>query len=148
MEWIEIPLLVFMTRFVRIIIFFLTLFILSGIATSVTLNEPLINQSIPRNLSEVVEVPDVQSILTNPKQYYGKTISLKAVVSMTYPEKKQFNMADRVGCSLCTAKNAKNSVIISYAGEIPKYLDIIQITGEVIPEKNKGYHINATTVKK
>jgi hypothetical protein len=137
-----------MTQFVRIIIFFLIFFILSGIATSATLNEPLMNQSIPQNLSEVVEVPDVQSILNNPAQYYGKTISLKAVVSMSYPEKKQFNMADRVGCSLCTAKNAKNSVIIWYDGEIPKYLDIIQITGEVIPEKNKRYHINATTVKK
>lgn len=90
----------------------------------------------------------MQSILTNPPQYYGKTISLKAVVSKTSPEKKAFAVADRVGCTLCTEKNAKNSITIRYTGEPPKYLDIVRITGEVVPEKNKGFHINATAVKR
>ena len=129
------------------IIIFCIILILCGCALASEQKESLVNQSGQGNLSEILSVPSVQSILESPEQYYGKKVSLQGVVSKTYSQKQQFAVADRVGCSLCTAKNAKSSVIIWYAGEIPKYLDIIQITGEVIPEKNKGYHINATSVE-
>jgi|GEM_PF-6848259 len=128
-----------MTYIWHILTFSLILLILSGIASGSNQTQIPGNRSSSTNFSDIIEVPDVQSILTNPSQYYGKTISLKAVVSKTFPEKKVFSVADRVGCSLCTEKNAKNSIAIQYAGETPKYLDIVRITGEVVPEKTKYF---------
>ncbi len=96
-----------MTHTWHILIFFLILLILSGIASGSNQIQIPGNRSSSTNFSDIIEVPDVQSILTNPSQYYGKTISLKAVISKTSPEKKVFSVADRVGCSLCTEKNAK-----------------------------------------
>ena len=137
-----------MTHTWYILKFFLILLVLSGIASGSNQTQISGNRSSSTNISDIIEVSDVQSILTNPSQYYGKTISLKAVVSKTSPEKNLFSVADRVGCSLCTEKNAKNSITIHYAGETPKYLDIVRITGDVVPEKNNGFHINATAVKR
>ena len=136
-----------MTHPCHLLILSLILYALSGIGTASDLNDTLANVSVPVHLSEVIEVPDVQSILDNPTQYFGKTISLKAVVSKTYPGQMEFGVADRVGCSLCKDKIEKNSIIIWYAGTIPKYLDIVRITGKVIQEKNNGYHINASVVR-
>lgn len=137
-----------MTHIWHILTFSLILLILSGIASGSNQTQISVNRSNSTNFSDIIEVADVQSILSNPPQYYGKTISLNAVVSKTSPEKKMFTVSDRVGCSLCTEKNAKNSITIRYAGENPKYLDIVRITGEVVPEKTKGFHINATAVKR
>lgn len=131
----------------RLIIFFCIILALCEIAIASDQNESQISQSGSGNLTEILFVPDVQTILESPEQYFGKKISLQAVVSKTYSQKHQFAVADRVGCSLCTTKNAKNSIKIWYAGEIPKYREIVQITGEVIPDTNKGYHLNATSVK-
>ena len=111
------------------------------------LHEPQVRHSDQGNISEILSVPSVQSILEKPEEYYGKTVSFQGVVSKSYSRKHQFTVADRVGCSLRTAKNAKNSILIRYAGEIPKYRDIVQITGEVIPETSTRYHINATLVE-
>jgi hypothetical protein len=130
-----------------LIIILCIIFILSGAAYASEQNKSVIQQSGPGNHTEIISIPSVQSVLENPDQYYGKTISLHGVVSSAFFQKYQFTVADRVGCSLCTAMNAKNSITIRYAGKIPKYRDIVQITGEVIYEGNKGYYINASVVK-
>ena len=109
--------------------------------------ESQVQHSDQGNISGILSVPSVQSILEKPEEFYGKTVSFRGVVSKSYSRKHQFSIADRVGCSLCTAKNAKNSILIRYDGEIPKYRDIVQITGEVISETSTRYHINATSVE-
>ncbi|MDD1730083.1 MAG: hypothetical protein LUQ50_13560 [Methanospirillum sp.] len=64
-----------------------------------------------------------------------------------YPSQHQLTVADKVGCSLCTAKNALNSITIWYQGKIPAVLETVQISGQVSHDKKLGYSINASTVK-
>lgn len=130
----------------HIIILSCLLLILPGLVTGSDENSSALPQPYPDNNSEILSSPDVQSILSNPEHYLGKTVELKGVVSRTYPGQHLFTVADRVSCSICRSKNAQNSIMVSYSDEIPKYMEIVQISGTLLHDRHQGNIINATSV--
>ncbi|PKL59991.1 MAG: hypothetical protein CVV33_04975 [Methanomicrobiales archaeon HGW-Methanomicrobiales-4] len=130
----------------HIIILSCLLLTLPGLVTGSDGNRSALNQSYPDNISEILFAPDVQSILSNPENYLGKTVELKGVVSKIYTGQHRFTVADRVGCSICKSKDAMNSITVSYSGEIPKYMAIVQISGPLLHDMHQGYIIKATSM--
>jgi hypothetical protein len=120
---------------------------LSGSAIASDLSKNISSHSVSDNMTDPVSVPNVATLLNNASQYVGNPIILSAIVSKTYPSQHQFTIADKVGCSLCTAKNALNSITVWYQGEIPKVRETVRISGSVIHDERSGYAINATYVR-
>jgi len=129
------------------IVLFCFLLVISGIVAGSDLKEPLGNLSPQGNFTDQISVPDIQSVLKNPDQYLGKTVVLNGIVTKTYPTQNLFILADRFGCSFCTAKNSLDSINVWYPGKVPKLMETVQIFGQVVPESKKGVRINATTLK-
>jgi uncharacterized membrane protein YcgQ (UPF0703/DUF1980 family) len=130
-----------------IIIFSCLLFIFSGLATGFEGNSSTLNQSYLNISSEIVSAPDVLSIFANHELYLGKTIKFKGIVSKSYPHQHLFTVTDRIGCSICAAKTARNSITVSYSGKMPKILENVQISGLLISGTQHKYYVNATSVK-
>lgn len=119
---------------------------LSGFATGSEQNSSGMNQISPGNPSEFFSVPDIMTIITGPEPYLGKTVTVKGIVSETYPRQHRFTFADRVGCSICAAKNAGNSIMVFYAGDIPKNRETAEISGLIVNDTRYGIILNATSV--
>lgn len=120
---------------------------LSGFVLASDLSEKPGNQSVSGNLTDPISVPNISTLISNPSPYEGNSIILNAIVSKTNPSRHQFTIADKTGCSLCTAKNALNSITVWYQGEIPKVRETVRISGSVIHDEKSGYVINATYVR-
>lgn len=119
----------------------------SGVSTGSPQISTESNQSVQTNISEILPAQDVQSILASPEHYLGRTISLKGVVSKTFPLQHQFIVADRVGCSLCAAaKKIKSSITVRYWGDIPKNRETVRISGILLGDEHTGFILNATEV--
>jgi hypothetical protein len=131
----------------RFCILFCVLLTISGFAGGSVLSENISNQSVSGNLTNPVLVSHVSTVISNPSHYVGNQIILNAMVSKAYPLQHQFTIADQVGCSLCTAKNALNSMTVWYQGKIPKVWETVQVSGQVIHDERSGYVINASSVK-
>ena len=111
------------------------------------LNESVENLSYQGNITEEISATDIQSMITHPVQYLRKSIVLKGIVTRVYPSQNQFTLADRIGCPLCATKNSLDSISVWYSGEIPKTMEMVQVSGLVLSDVKKGIHINATVVK-
>lgn len=129
-----------------IIIFSCLLLVLPGLSTGSEGTNSVVNLSYTDNTPVSLLVPDVLSLLTNPDRYLGKTIRFKGIVTKTYPLQHLFTVADRVGCSICVAKNARNSIMVSYQGEIPKSRETVQVSGLLTNDPYEKYVVNATSV--
>ena len=131
----------------RFFILFCLLLTLSGSALAADLPEKPGNQSVSENATNPVIIPNVSTLINNPSPYEGSPVILNAIVSKTDPSRHQFTIADKIGCSLCTAKNAVNSIPVWYQGKIPKEWETVQISGSVIHDEISGYAINASMVR-
>lgn len=134
-----------MIRMHYFIILSCLLFALPGLVTS-SGQYSVVNQSHLDNATFILSVPDVQSILGNHTRYLGKTIEVSGIVSKTYPQEHEFTLSDQVGCSLCVAKNARDSITVIYPGKIPKNRETVLISGQLIIDAHKRLIINSTSV--
>lgn len=93
--------------------------------------------------------PSIASIYLNPDSYVGQTITMKGIVSASFPNEHRFILSDSMGCVSCQAVRKESKPLsVIFSGVIPDKRDIVLVSGNLTRVDGNTFSINATSVKK
>ena len=114
------------------------MFIAMGQSLVIASNVPNLDTLNPSNIS---------SINKNPNQYLGNDITLKGIVTTTYPNEYRFILSDKLTCGSCAAaKGYPDAINVYYSKKLPKKGEIVQVSGELVKNIRHTYLLNATSI--
>jgi hypothetical protein len=126
----------------RIIVLAIAVFVLvTSIALAGAKDRNKSNQS--------TEILTVEMLTKSPAKFVGQDLTVKGVVGTVSAEKKLFTIVDSGACGGCPSKKAcaTPEFKVSYKGELPAKLKIVQVTGRVIEHEKGQYLLEASKVQ-
>jgi Fe-S cluster biogenesis protein NfuA len=95
------------------------------------------------------KVLTVEMLTKSPAKFVGQDVTVKGVVGTVSSDKKLFTIVDSGACGGCPSKRAcaTPEFKVTYKGELPKKLKIVQITGRLVEHEKGQYLLEASKVQ-
>lgn len=100
-------------------------------------------------LSDILHPPNISLVNNDPGKFLGKNISLKGMVTTTYPKEHRFIFTDKLTCASCAAaKGYPDSIQVLFSGKMPANSEIIQVSGQLFRDTHNKITLNASVIKR
>jgi hypothetical protein len=97
--------------------------------------------------TNILNPPNISSIHQNPNQFLGNNITLKGIVTTSYPNEHWFILTDKLTCGSCAAaKGYPDSIHVYFSRALPDKGEIVQVFGELIKNNQHKILLNATSI--
>ncbi len=98
---------------------------------------------------QTAEILTVEMLTKSPAKFVGQDLTVKGVVGTVSSDKNLFTIVDSGACGGCPSKRscATPEFKVSYKGELPKKLKIVQITGRLVEHEKGQYLLEASKVQ-
>ena len=91
--------------------------------------------------------PNISSVNQDPNQFLGNNITLKGIVTTSYPNEHWFILTDKLTCGSCAAaKGYPDAIHVYYSKNLPDKGEIVQVSGELVKNNHHKILLNATAI--